>query len=245
MAQDQLLDPVLPEVDMHLVMPGDPVVGRIVANESCMCGKSASYVHHIAIDVSGTPLEGHFRVGQAFGVIAQSVGGGGGRINFFIGQEPTRAPLPEPETASSRVRTAGTRASTPSDFSLGATGGTGLDGGDVTMTLTGEVMTSGDGALGLFYQSVGAGGGQLNRIPTVRNALAAGDNRSLTAFSLTRRGVVLATASLSQARKADRQPCASYGARTYRTCQSFDRVVPMATRQFRLSMSAKSRVGRA
>lgn len=67
------MDPVLPEVDMHLVMPGDPVLGRIVTNESCMCSKSASYVHHIEIDVSGTPLEGRFHAGQAFGVIAPGV----------------------------------------------------------------------------------------------------------------------------------------------------------------------------
>ena len=73
MPQEQLLDPQFPDVDMHLVLPGEPVTGRIVKNESCMCGKSASYVHHIEIDVSGTPLEGHFRVGQAFGVIPPGV----------------------------------------------------------------------------------------------------------------------------------------------------------------------------
>lgn len=54
---------------MHLVMPGDPVVGRVVSNTMCMKGKSASFVRHVAIDVAGTPLAGNFLAGQSFGVI--------------------------------------------------------------------------------------------------------------------------------------------------------------------------------
>ena len=63
------LDPVLPDVEMHLVPPTDPVVGRVVENIPCTKGKSASFVRHIAIDVGGTPLEGGFKAGQAFGVV--------------------------------------------------------------------------------------------------------------------------------------------------------------------------------
>ena len=62
-------DPTLTEVSMHLVKPNEPVVGRVVANDLCMRGKSASFVRHVAIDVSGTPLEGGFKSGQSFGVI--------------------------------------------------------------------------------------------------------------------------------------------------------------------------------
>ena len=62
-------DPTLPEAKMHLVMPGDPVVGRVVSNTMCMKGKSASFVRHVAIDVGGTPLAGNFLAGQSFGVI--------------------------------------------------------------------------------------------------------------------------------------------------------------------------------
>lgn len=54
---------------MNLVKPTEPVVGRVVSNRNCMRGKSASFVRHIAIDVGGTPLEGAFRAGQAFGVV--------------------------------------------------------------------------------------------------------------------------------------------------------------------------------
>ena len=54
---------------MNLVRPNEPVIGRLVSTASCMKGKSASFVRHIDIDVSGTPLEGNFRAGQAFGVV--------------------------------------------------------------------------------------------------------------------------------------------------------------------------------
>ncbi|MAB83922.1 MAG: hypothetical protein CMJ24_10895 [Phycisphaerae bacterium] len=61
--------PELAEVEMHVVRPKDPVVGRVVASQPCLNGRSASFVRHVAIDVSGTDLAGSFRVGQAFGVI--------------------------------------------------------------------------------------------------------------------------------------------------------------------------------
>ena len=54
---------------MNLVRPKEPVIGTVVRSESCMNGKSASFVRHVEIDVSGTPLAGQFKVGQAFGVV--------------------------------------------------------------------------------------------------------------------------------------------------------------------------------
>ena len=61
--------PRFPEPDLNLVSVKEPVIGRIVSNDSCLRGKSASFVRHTVIDISGTPLEGRCRVGQAFGVI--------------------------------------------------------------------------------------------------------------------------------------------------------------------------------
>lgn len=58
---------------MHLVRPTDPVIGRVVSTRICMRGKSSSFIRHVAIDVSGTPLEGNFLVGQSFGVVAPGV----------------------------------------------------------------------------------------------------------------------------------------------------------------------------
>ena len=62
--------PVLPAPRLGLVPAAEPVTGKIVSNDLCMRGKSASFVRHTAIDISGTPLENRCLVGQAFGVIA-------------------------------------------------------------------------------------------------------------------------------------------------------------------------------
>ena len=68
------------------------------------------------------------------GVVIQSVGGGGGLI------------------ASSGAVVGGS-------VTLGATGGAGGEGGDVSLTVNGAVQTSGDGAQGVLVQSIGGGGG--------------------------------------------------------------------------------------
>jgi ferredoxin--NADP+ reductase len=61
--------PQFPEVEMNLVSPAQPVIARVVSNDLCMNGKSASFVRHTVIDVSDTPLAGRLHAGQAFGVI--------------------------------------------------------------------------------------------------------------------------------------------------------------------------------
>ena len=55
---------------MNLVRASDPVVATVVSNELCMRGKSASFVKHLVLDVSGSALQGTFRAGQSFGVLA-------------------------------------------------------------------------------------------------------------------------------------------------------------------------------
>lgn len=71
MAEDSNPDTVaLPEAEMGLAPVSAPVVGRIVSNDSCLKGKSASFVRHTEIDISGTALEGKCLVGQAFGILA-------------------------------------------------------------------------------------------------------------------------------------------------------------------------------
>jgi ferredoxin--NADP+ reductase len=65
------MDPVLPAVQVNLVRPTDPVVGRVVSNELCTKAgrKAAGFVRHVSIDVTGTPLAGSFVAGQSFGVL--------------------------------------------------------------------------------------------------------------------------------------------------------------------------------
>ena len=62
-------EPTLPEVKMHLIPPTAPAHGTVVSNGLCMKGKSASFVRHVCIDVSGTEMAGNFRSGQSFGVL--------------------------------------------------------------------------------------------------------------------------------------------------------------------------------
>ena len=62
-------EPTLPEARMHLARPDQPAVGRVVANERCTASKAAGFVHHVSIDVAGTPLENAVLPGQAFGVL--------------------------------------------------------------------------------------------------------------------------------------------------------------------------------
>jgi ferredoxin--NADP+ reductase len=63
----------LPETELGIAPVSKPVIGRIVSNDSCLKGKSASFVRHTEIDISGTPLEGRCLVGQAFGILAPGV----------------------------------------------------------------------------------------------------------------------------------------------------------------------------
>ncbi len=85
-------DPVLPDVNMHLVPPSKPVVGRVVESTNCMKGKSASFVRHVSIDVSGTPLEGAFCSGQSFGVVPPGVDHNGKphKVRLYSIASPTR-----------------------------------------------------------------------------------------------------------------------------------------------------------
>jgi ferredoxin--NADP+ reductase len=70
-------DPVLPAVRMNLVKPTAPVRARIASSQLCMKGKSASFVRHVTIDVSGTPLAGAFLSGQSFGIVPPGTGANG------------------------------------------------------------------------------------------------------------------------------------------------------------------------
>jgi hypothetical protein len=71
---------------------------------------------------------------QSFGIFAESIGGGGG------------------------IGGAGAN-NTGGQIAVGGKGGAAGDGGQVKINLTGNISTAGDGAHGIFAQSVGGGGG--------------------------------------------------------------------------------------
>jgi uncharacterized protein YhjY with autotransporter beta-barrel domain len=76
---------------------------------------------------------------EAHGIVAQSVGGGGGTGGFSIA--------------------AGVTAFGGSSFTLGGEGGSGSKGGKVDVTSGGRIETEGDYAHGILAQSIGGGGG--------------------------------------------------------------------------------------
>ncbi len=87
-------EPVMPDVSVNLVRPNEPVIGRVVESELCTLGKrkSAAFIRHVAIDVSGTPLAGNFRAGQSFGVLppGETDRGKPHKLRLYSISSPTR-----------------------------------------------------------------------------------------------------------------------------------------------------------
>ncbi|MCI5076916.1 autotransporter outer membrane beta-barrel domain-containing protein [Oricola sp.] len=79
----------------------------------------------------------------AYGIFAQSIGGGGGNSSSIF----------------SMSGLGGGAESLTAGFNFGAFGGEGNKGGKVTVENSGHVQTSGEGAHGIFAQSLGGGGG--------------------------------------------------------------------------------------
>lgn len=59
------------DINVNLVTPNDPVEGEVVETRLLTDSSSPHYTRHVAIDVSGSPLENNFEVGQAFGIIPE------------------------------------------------------------------------------------------------------------------------------------------------------------------------------
>ena len=61
--------PTFPAVAMNLAKPSAPGSARVVSNESCLNGKSASFTKHLVLDITDTPLMNNIVPGQAFGIM--------------------------------------------------------------------------------------------------------------------------------------------------------------------------------
>lgn len=59
----------LPEVELNIYSPRNPVEVPIVENRICTKESSPNFVRHITFDISGTELEGRIRVGQSIGIL--------------------------------------------------------------------------------------------------------------------------------------------------------------------------------
>ncbi|WP_157973462.1 autotransporter outer membrane beta-barrel domain-containing protein [Tropicimonas sp. IMCC34043] len=82
---------------------------------------------------------------KAHGILAQSIGGGGGNGGYSI-------------TGTATLQK-GTGSDPTMALNIGGSGGNGTEAGDVTVTNTGEIDVLGDGSYGVLAQSVGGGGG--------------------------------------------------------------------------------------
>lgn len=60
---------ILPEVEMNIYSPKDPVEVEVVENYIVTKESSPNIVRHITFDVSGTNLENRIRVGQSVGIL--------------------------------------------------------------------------------------------------------------------------------------------------------------------------------
>lgn len=59
----------LPEVELNIYTPKDPVAVPIVENRICTKENSPNFVRHVTFDISGTKLENHVRIGQSVGIL--------------------------------------------------------------------------------------------------------------------------------------------------------------------------------
>ena len=87
---------------------------------------------------------------DSHGVLAQSIGGGGGNaamvINSIVNRDAAQA--------------------TQLGVSVGGSGGSGATSGEVIVTNTGGIGTSKINSVGIFAQSIGGGGGNANKVIT-------------------------------------------------------------------------------
>ncbi|RLA50502.1 MAG: hypothetical protein DRQ98_12760, partial [Gammaproteobacteria bacterium] len=82
------------------------------------------------------------------GILAQSVGGGGGNGSIAISN---------PKNAVTSLSSA----KAFNSLAMGGVGGTGADSGDVLVEHTGTITIEGDNSYGIYAQSVGGGGGSI------------------------------------------------------------------------------------
>jgi uncharacterized protein YhjY with autotransporter beta-barrel domain len=104
------------------------------------------------------------------GIVAQSLGGGGGKGGYSL-------------AGSLTIPASGTNLSL--DVAVGGSGGNGNNGGAVTVNHSGSIGTTGDGAHGIFAQSLGGGGGLAGDARSVALFVGGGTNNNNKTFNLS------------------------------------------------------------
>jgi hypothetical protein len=151
--------------------------------------------HAVAVSVGGSGGEGMSSAGvsvvntgviitngaDSHGVLAQSIGGGGGNASVLTGSVERADPDDKAENSNKTENSAkvedstGGKDSTKVDdpdkklrigVSVGGNGGTGATAGRVTVRNSGGVGTTGPNSVGIFAQSIGGGGGNASEMKT-------------------------------------------------------------------------------
>jgi len=168
--------------DLSLVSGSTTTIGGINQTDS-----GGGNVTHIQ-DGTITTL-GDFSIGG----LIQSVGGGGGVATVSY-REIASEGLGTTAASEGLQTFAVAPLETTSTVTLGASGGTGNDGGAVSQTISGGALAAGDYSAALLLQSIGAGGGATilsgDTYPLVRLGGRDGAEGSGGAVSLTNNGTI-------------------------------------------------------
>ncbi len=96
----------LPEVELNIYTPKDPVEVPIVENRICSKEASPNFVRHVTFNISGTDLEGRVRVGQSIGILppGENEKGRPYKLRLYSVSSPTSGEQGESKLISTTVK---------------------------------------------------------------------------------------------------------------------------------------------
>jgi len=96
----------LPEVELNIYTPKNPVEVPIVENWICTKEASPNYVRHVTFDISGTDLEGKVRVGQSIGILppGEDENGRPHKLRLYSISSPTKGEQGDSRLISTTVK---------------------------------------------------------------------------------------------------------------------------------------------
>lgn len=96
----------LPEVELNIYTPKDPVEVPIVENRICSKEVSPNFVRHVTFDVSGTDLEGRVQVGQSVGILppGENERGRPYKLRLYSVSSPSRGEKGDSKLISTTVK---------------------------------------------------------------------------------------------------------------------------------------------
>lgn len=99
---------ILPEVELNIHSPKHPAEATIVENYVCTAESSPNIIRHLTFDISGTDLEGKFKVGQSIGVLppGEDDRGKPHKLRLYSVSSPSKGEDNKPHLVSTTVKRA-------------------------------------------------------------------------------------------------------------------------------------------